>query len=148
MRRYGKAFWMTLLVKQNKHHKHNVFVHTLKVAYHIAKAGRWDLVAAALLHDIAKPFSAYQDDEDKLTGEYSFTNHEAMGHYLIKDWKFISDKTKDIVRYHYLIRGMHKAKKKGNINKYNRLKRLWDGLTDTMRKDLSIFMTADDKGKK
>ena len=150
MKRFGKDFWVTLLIKQNRWHKHNVLVHTLKVAYHLARKGRWDMVAAGLLHDIAKPLSAYQDERDIAggEGERSFTNHEAMGYYLIKDWKFISTKTKDIVRYHYLIRGMHKAKKRGQMNKYNRQKKLWNGLTNEMKADLGVFLACDDLGKK
>lgn len=147
MNRYGKAFWITLLVKQNKYHTHSVLGHTFKVVYHLIKKGRYDMVMAGFLHDIAKPLAAYQDDGDKITGEYSFTNHEAMGYHVIKNWP-VAKRTKDLVRYHYLIRGMYKAKQKGKLNKYKRQKRLWDSLDDTMRADLGVFLACDDLGKK
>ena len=152
MKRYGKAFWMTLLVKQNKHHAHSVLGHTLHVTYHLAKAGRWDLVPAGILHDIAKPLSAYQDEKDiaEGLGNYSFTNHETFGYHIIKNlpaW-LVSDYTKDIVRYHYLIRGMYKAKERGQRGKYLRQKRIWDNLSDDFKQDLGAFLKADDKGKK
>lgn len=143
-----KAFLTTMFIKQNKYHAHSVIGHTIKVAYELAKKGRWDLVPAGILHDIAKPLSAYQDQEDLITGEYSFTNHEVFGYLVIKDCLFISDYTKNIVRYHYIIRGMHKAKLKDDLPKYRRLKRIWNGLSDNFKADLGIFLAADDLGKK
>ena len=152
MKRYKKAFWKTLFWHQNKWHAHGVAVHTLKVMYHCAKKGRFDLLGAALLHDIAKPLSAYHDDEDIKTGckDYSFTNHEELSYQLIKKWPkwLVSDKTKNIVRYHYHIRGMKKAKEKGQIGKYNRYKREWDKLDEKTKKDLGVFLACDDLGKK
>jgi len=147
--RYNKAFWKTLFWHQNKWHKHGVFVHTLKVAYHVAKMGRFDLIPAALLHDIAKPLTAYHDKEDIAGGckDYSFTNHEELSYHLIKNWP-VSDKTKNIVRYHYHIRGMHKARAKGNLGKLNRYKRGWNKLTPRLKDDLGLFLKCDDKAKK
>jgi len=104
------------------------------------------MVLAGLLHDIAKPHSAHQDKEDIITGEYSFTNHEAMGYHIIKNW-YISDRTKLLVRYHYLIRGMDLSKKRNKISKYNRQKRIWDSLNNKMQEDLKIFQKCDDLGK-
>ncbi len=150
MKRIDKAFFCTMFIKQNKHHKHSVLGHTVKVMYHLLKKGRVDMLLAGMLHDIAKPIAAYQDKEDIITGEYSFTNHEVFGWYLIKDlptW-LVSDYTKNIVRYHYLIRGMHKAKLKDNLPKYRRLKRIWDKLTPEFKADLGVFMACDDLGKK
>jgi len=148
MKRYGKAFWTTLFWKQNKWHKHSVLGHTLKVTWELIKIKRYDLVLAGILHDIGKPLSAYQDDKDKITGEYSFTNHEEFSWHLIKNINWISDYTKDIVRYHYLIRGMKKAKEKGKFAKYRRLRKIWDTLDTGFKKDLGVFLKCDDLGKK
>jgi len=148
--RYKKPFFKSLFWHQNKWHRHGVLVHTLKVMYHVAKAGRFDLLAAAMLHDIAKPLTAYHDAEDIKEGskDYSFTNHEELSYYLIKDWKWITKKTKDVVRYHYHIRGMAKAKEKGKVGKYNRYKREFIKLHPRLKYDLAFFMKCDDKGKK
>ncbi len=152
MKRLDKAFFMTMFIKQNKYHAHSVLGHTIKVAYELIRKDRWDLVPAGILHDIAKPLSAHQDKEDieEGQGNYSFTNHEIFGYYLIKDWPewLVSNYTKDIVRHHYLIRGMSKAKKKGNFAKYRRLRRIWDKLDNDFKADLGVFMAADDLGKK
>jgi HD superfamily phosphohydrolase len=146
VKRYKKAFWITLFVKQNNHHEYSVLVHTLKVTYHLIRHKKYNMILAGLLHDIAKPLSAHQDEKDKLTGEYSFTNHEAMGYYIIKNWP-ISERTKILVRYHYLLRGMHLAKKRNQIGKYNRQKRHWDRLDEVTQKDLAKFLECDDLGK-
>ena len=147
-----KAFLTTMFIKQNKYHAHSVIGHTIKVAYELAKKGRWDLVPAGILHDIAKPLSAHQDEKDIVEGlgYFSFTNHEIFGYHVIKNWPswLVSDYTKNIVRHHYLIRGMHKSKKKGNYAKYRRLRRIWDKLDDDFKADLGVFMAADDAGKK
>jgi len=152
MKRYGKAFWTTMLWHQNKWHLHGVTVHTLKVMYHVIKKGRLDLLPAALLHDIAKPITAYHDADDIKGGckDYSFTNHEELSYRIIKNWPnwLISDYNKNIVRYHYHIRGMHKAKLKNKIGKYNRYKRDWDRLDLDFKKDLGVFLACDDLGKK
>lgn len=60
----------------------------------------------------SKPLVAYQKDEDKEFGKYSFTDHEERSYQLIKNWFFVSEYTKRIVRYHYLIRDIEKSKKK------------------------------------
>ncbi len=147
MKRYKKkAFWITLFVKQNKWHNHSVLVHTLKVTFHLVRHKRFDMIMAGLLHDVAKPLSAHQDEEDLQTGYYSFTNHEAMGYHVIKKWP-VSKKTKILVRYHYLIRGMSNAQKRGQEGKYNRQKRIWDSLSEEMQNDLKIFQKCDDLGK-
>ncbi|MCD6435191.1 MAG: HD domain-containing protein [Clostridiales bacterium] len=151
-KRYGFNFWKSLLYHQNKHHAHGVFIHTLKVVYHLGKKGRWDLVPAGVLHDIAKPLTAQpdQDDIDEGLGGLSFEHHEFFGWYLIRNWPtwLVSDYTKNVVRYHYLIRGMTKAKIKGNYAKYRRLRRIWDKLSPEFQEDLGAFMLADDRGKK
>lgn len=144
-----KAYLTTMFIKQNKHHAHSVLGHTVKVVWELIKKDRWDLVPAGILHDIAKPLSAYQDEKDiaEGLGHYSFTNHEVFGYLMIKDWP-ISDYTKDIVRHHYLIRGMHKARVKNDLPRYRRLRRIWDKLDTDFKADLGIFMAADDLGKK
>lgn len=149
MKRLDKAFFVTMFIKQNKHHAHSVLGHTVKVTWELIKKGRWDLVPAGILHDIAKPLSAYQDarDIEEGLGFYSFTNHEVFGYHMIKNWP-ISDYTKNIVRYHYLIRGMHKARLRDNQPKLRRLKRIWNKLDDDFKDDLAAFMVADDLGKK
>jgi len=152
LKRFRKPFWVTMFYHQNKHHKHGVIIHTLKVTYHLIRKNRWDLVPAGLLHDIAKPLTAYQDEDDinEGLGDYSFTNHEVFGYTMLKncpDW-LVSDYTKNIVRYHYLIRGMHKARVKKDIPKLKRLKRIWSKLTPDFKDDLAIFLVCDDLGKK
>ena len=146
----NKNFWKSLLYRQNDHHRYGVFRHTLMVAYHLLKAKEYKMVMAALLHDIGKPFTAKADAKDiaRGRGELSFTNHEELSYQIIKKWPFISDYTKLIVRHHYLIRGMKKAKEKGQIEKYRRLQRVWNGLSDEMKADLAIFLKADDAAKK
>jgi hypothetical protein len=136
------------LFKQNKHHKHGVFLHTLKVIYHCYKAGRYDLLVPALLHDIGKPIVAYQKPEDIEANEYSFTDHEEKSYQIIKNWRFLSEKTKLIVRYHYLIRDIKKSKEKGDVKRYLEKKRIWDELDNKMKEDLKVFLKCDDNGKK
>ena len=36
------------------------------------------MIPAAFLHDIGKPYVAFQNEKDKQIGEYSFFNHEEM----------------------------------------------------------------------
>ncbi len=143
-----KEFFMTLFIKQNKWHRYSVLVHTLALVYHAIKAKQYKMIPAAILHDIGKPIVAYQDDKDRRTGEYSFTNHEEIGYQLIKKIPFISDYTKKLVRYHYLIRGTQKAKEKGQTGKYHRLKRISSHLDEELLKDLSLFFQFDELAKK
>ncbi len=147
---YNKYFWKSLLYRQNDHHRYGVFRHTVMVLVHLLKAKQYKMAAAAILHDFGKPITARPDAKDieRGRGELSFTNHEEMSYQMIKNWGFVSDYTKTLVRYHYLIRGMSKAKQKGLDAKYRRLKRIWDGLTPEMRRDLGVFLKADDLAKK
>ena len=146
---FSYNFWKSLLFRQNDYHRYGVFRHTMIVVYHLFKMKQYKMLAAGLLHDIGKPFTANADAKDiaRGRGELSFTNHEEISYKIIKDWSFISEYTKQIVRYHYLIRGMGKAKQKGEMPKYKRLKRVWDSLSQEMKDDLAIFMQADDKAK-
>ena len=143
-------FWKALLYRQNNYHAHGVFLHSVLVVYHLFKLKQYKMLMAGVLHDISKPIVAKPDAKDieRGFGELSFTSHEEMGFQTIKNWSFISDYTKEIVRYHYLIRGMGKAKQKGEMAKYRRLKRVWDGLSLEMKSDLGFFLKADDLAKK
>jgi hypothetical protein len=145
---FSKAFLRSLFLKQNGYHKHGVFVHTLKVIFHLTVAKQWKMIPAAILHDIGKPFTAKQDKpEDVANDEYSFKNHEEISYQLIKNWWFISDYTKQLVRYHYLIRDINKSKERDE-KRYKRLVKIWDKLSPEFISDLQIFLDADDKGKK
>ncbi|MEA3288881.1 MAG: HD domain-containing protein [Campylobacterota bacterium] len=143
-----KDFFLSLFWKQNKWHNHGVFIHTLLVVYYVIKNKQYKMIPAAFLHDIGKPLCVYQDEDDKITGEYSFTNHEELSYQLIKDINSISNYTKDIVRYHYLIRGIENAKKKNQTGKYKRQKRIYDKLDKKLIEDLKLFMIYDDLAKK
>lgn len=144
---FKKEFFLSICCKQNKWHSHGVFLHTLKVVYYTFKNQQYKMLASAFLHDIGKPFVVYQDDEDKITGEYSFTNHEEVSYQIVKNWIFLSPYSKNLIRYHYLIRGMKNAKTKNQMGKYRRLKRIYDRLDGDFIKDLEIFLKFDDLGK-
>lgn len=150
MKRFNLRFLNSLIWRQNRHHKHGVIVHTLKVVYYLLKFKQFKMLAAGLLHDIGKPFVAFQDESDlkKDSISYSFVNHEEASYQIIKNWKFISDYTKDIVRYHYIIRDMNLSLKKDKIERYRRLKRIWDCIPNDIRNDLVEFLKCDDLGKK
>ena len=148
-KRYTKTFFKTLFYIQNKYHKHGVILHTLRVAYGTLKFKQYRMFTAALLHDFGKPFVAYQDESDlkQYFESYSFTNHEEASYQIIKKWTFISDYTKNLVRYHYIIRDMKKSKQKGKFARYNRLHKIWVKLPEEFKKDLEIFIKIDDYGK-
>ena len=144
---FSKIFWITLLFKQNKWHKHGVLVHTLKVLFGVVKAKDYKFIAVALFHDIGKPFVAYQDDEDKITGEYSFTDHEERSYQIVKNWFFLSSWTKKVIRYHYIIRDIKNSKRKGLTKRLERLEKSWEQLDENFIKDLEQFLIYDDYGK-
>ena len=109
---FSREFLRSLFIVQNKWHQHGVLLHILRVCYYCIKGGDLKFIAAALLHDISKPFVAYvKDEEDIKYKEYSFTDHEERSYVMIKDLFFISEYTKNLVRYHYLIRDIEKSKK-------------------------------------
>ena len=144
---YSIAFLESLFFIQNKWHQHGVLFHTFRVIYNILKAREFKFFGAALLHDIGKPFTAYKyDSEDIKYGEYSFTDHEEKSYQIIKNWSFISEYTKDIVRYHYLIRDIKRSKKE-NLKRFAQKQKIWDSLSDETKKDLAKFMIYDDLGK-
>ncbi len=144
---YSKPFLKSLLITQNKWHQHGVFLHTLRVVYYALKAGEKKFFAAALLHDIGKPFTAFvKDEEDREFNEYSFTDHEERSYQIIKNWSFISEYTKDMVRYHYLIRDINKSKKE-DLERYALKQDIWDSLDEEMQEDLRRFLVYDDAAK-
>ncbi len=143
----SKPFLVSAFAKQNQYHRHGVIVHTLKVVYQLIKNKHYALVPAGILHDIGKPFTAKQDKQEDIDGGwYSFKNHEEMSWFIIRNWPFVSDYTKDIVRYHYLIRDISKSAVR-DPKRHKRLKKRWDGLSEDMKKDLRDFLVCDDMGK-
>ena len=140
-------FLITLFWKQNKWHSHSVLVHTLRVVYFTFKAKQYHMLAAAFLHDIGKPGSSYQDEEDVLENIYSFTDHEELSFQLIKNVSFISTYTKNLVRYHYLIRDLKNSKARGNYSRYAEKFDIWNSLSPSMQEDLHVFIKLDDRGK-
>jgi len=140
-----KIFLITLFWKQNKYHKHGVFMHTVKVCLQAIR-GDIKFLPAAICHDFGKPFVAYQKEEDIINNEYSFTDHEEESYQIIKNWPFLSEWTKLIVRHHYLIRSMSKEKTR-NPELYKSKKEIWDSLSDDMKSDLAVFLKMDDGGK-
>jgi len=144
---FSIPFWHSLLWVQNKYHQHGVFVHTLRVVWELLKAKRYKMVAAGFLHDIGKPFVAYKkDEEDVIYGEYSFTDHEEMSYILIKKLPFLSSYTKNLVRYHYLIRDIKKSQTE-DYSRYETKKAIWDNLSKDFQEDLALFLECDDKAK-
>ena len=141
-----KPFLKTLFWKQNGHHKHGVLIHTLRVTYYTFINRDYKMIPAASLHDIGKPVVAYQKEEDIPLGEYSFTDHEEKSYQIIKDWGFVSDYTKQLVRYHYLIRDIVKHKTK-DPKRAQQKQKIWDSLTLETQKDLERFIKYDDLGK-
>lgn len=143
----SKPFWKSLFFTQNKWHQHGVLIHTLRVVYNVIKAAEFRFIVAALLHDIGKPVAAFKKDaEDIEFNEYSFTDHEERSYQIIKKWYFVSAYTKNIVRYHYLIRDLSKSKKE-EPKRYLRKKKIWDKLSNELKNDLALFLIYDDKAK-
>ena len=144
---FRKEFFITLFLKQNKHHRFGVLLHSLALVYHTTRHKQYKMIPSAFLHDIGKPIITFQDEKNKITGEYSFYNHEELSYQVIKSWKILTY-TKNLVRYHYLIRGMYKAKERNQIGKYKRMKRSYDKLDSSFINDLELFMKFDDLAKK
>ena len=144
---FSKPFLRSLFFVQNKWHQHGVLLHTLRVTYYCLKGGDFKFFAAGLLHDIGKPFVAFvKDDEDREFDEYSFTDHEERSYQIIKNWFFIGEYTKKLVRYHYLIRDIKKSKKE-DLERYAQKVEIWNGLDDDLKADLERFLIYDDMGK-
>lgn len=148
---------ITIFWKQNKRHRHWVLVHTLKVTYYIIKNKKYRMISAWLLHDLWKPVMATRNKNKKL--DFSFHWHEEKSYQIIKNWPFISNYTKKLVRWHYLIRWTKKALEKSKDetknekyrqhwkNEYTRQKYVWDNLDDSFKKELSLFLKYDDMWK-
>ncbi|AZL53728.1 hypothetical protein EI285_03700 [Aliarcobacter skirrowii] len=81
---FRKEFFITLFLKQNKHHRFGVLLHTLALVYHTTRHKQYKMIPSAFLHDIGKPIITFQDEKDKITGEYSFYNHEELSYQVIK----------------------------------------------------------------
>lgn len=144
---FSIPFWRSLLFVQNKWHQHGIFVHTLRVTYYTLKAGQFKMLSAALLHDVGKPSTAFvKDEEDEIHGEYSFTDHEERSYEIIKNWPFVNEYTKDLVRYHYLIRDIKKSATE-DLKRHEEKKKIWETLDAMMHEDLRIFLEFDDLGK-
>jgi predicted HD phosphohydrolase len=144
---FSKPFLDSLFFTQNKWHQHGVLLHTLRVVYYTLVNGDFKMLAAALLHDIGKPFVAFKkDEEDWDFDEWSFTDHEERSYQIIKNWPFLSDYTKNLVRYHYLIRDIRKSKKE-DLARFAQKKAIWDKLDDAFKADLERFLRYDDLGK-
>jgi CRISPR/Cas system-associated endonuclease Cas3-HD len=107
----------------------------------------YKFIVPAIFHDIGKPFSAYQKPEDILTKEYSFTDHEEVSYQIIKNWFFLSDWTKDIVRYHYIIRDIKKCKQKNDLVSLKEKEAIFNTFSDEFVKELEVFLIYDDCGK-
>ncbi len=137
----------TVFWKQNKHHKYGVLLHTLKVVYHVVQKRLYRMIPAAFLHDISKPFVAYQKPEDIPVHEYSFTDHEEESYRMVRNLRGIGKYTKDLVRYHYLLRDMSKCLKRHQIDRYAEKKRIWDNLPANFQQDLRRFQKCDDAAK-
>jgi hypothetical protein len=106
------------------------------------------MIPAAFLHDISKPFVAYQKPEDIPLHEYSFTDHEEESFQMIKNLRGISKFTKDLVRYHYLLRAMSKCLKRNQMDRYTEKKEIWDQLPVHFKQDLKQFQKCDDAAKR
>ena len=144
---FSRPFLVSLFFTQNKWHQHGVLMHTLRVTYHVLRAGNFKFFASAILHDIGKPTVAFKKDEEDIEfDEYSFTDHEERSYQMIKNLPFISQYTKNIVRYHYLIRDIKKSKTE-DIKRYNDKIKIWNSLSDEMHEDLRKFLIYDDLGK-
>ena len=144
---FSVPFLRSLFFMQNKWHQHGILVHTLRVTYYTLKAGQFRMFMAALLHDVGKPFTAFvKDEEDEIYGEYSFTDHEERSYQIIKNWPCISEYTKNLVRYHYLIRDIKKSATE-NPQRHLEKKKIWDSLDNEMHEELRIFLEFDDLGK-
>ena len=148
---------ITIFWKQNSWHSHGVFIHTLKVTWWAIKNWNYKMISAWLLHDIWKPIVATRDNSKELS--FSFHGHEEKSYQMIKNIPFISDYTKKLVRWHYLIRWISKAEEKSLDkkrtpedkihwkNENERQKKVWANLDENFKKDLALFLKFDDYGK-
>jgi hypothetical protein len=144
---FSKPFMMSLFFVQNKYHQHGVLVHTMRVVYYTLKAFDFRLLSAAFFHDLGKPFVAFKKDDEYIEfNEYRFTDHEEISYEIVKNWFFLSDYSKKIIRYHYLIRDIKKSKQE-DLARHDKKLLIWNSLDDTLRLDLERFLKYDDLGK-
>jgi len=148
---------ITIFWKQNSWHRHGVLIHTLKVTWWSIKDWSYKMIPAWLLHDIWKPSTSTRDDTKELS--FSFHWHEEKSYQIIKNIPFISEYTKKLVRWHYLIRWISKAKEKSLDSKrsdkdrkhwdseYIRQQEVWKKLDENFKKDLALFLKYDDYWK-
>jgi hypothetical protein len=148
-----KYFLMTLFIKQNKYHRFSVLRHTLVVTKYCFIHKKYSMIPAGLLHDIGKPVVAFQDEKDKVENTYSFTGHEEKSYEIIRKWP-ISNRTKILVRYHYLITGMATDTRKFTKTGEQRFKdsfdkrlEIWNSLNAAQQYELMVFKIFDDLGK-
>lgn len=146
---FRKEFFITSFWKQNKWHRHGVFIHTVRLIYQCIINRKYSYIPAAILHDIGKPIIAHQTEKDKINKEYSFTNHEEISYRMICKYSFISNFTKYLVRYHYIHRAIDKSLRKGNFKKYARLEKKYKKINPILISHLQTFQELDDiaKGK-
>lgn len=144
---FSKPFLESLFFVQNKWHQHGVFIHTLRVVYYTLKGNKFKMLGAAFFHDIGKPSTAFvKDYEDRKYDEYSFTDHEERSYQIIKNWFFLSEYTKKMVRYHYLIRDIYLSETR-DMDRHLEKKKIWESLSQSLQEDLKIFLKFDDMGK-
>ena len=144
---FSKNYLKSLFFVQNKWHQHGILVHTLRVVYYTLKSKEFKMLGTAFFHDIGKASTAFvKDEEDRKYNEYSFTDHEERSYEIIKNWYFLSEYTKNMVRYHYLIRDIYLSKTRDEL-RYKKKKIIWESLSQSMRNDLNVFLILDDKGK-
>ncbi len=120
--------------------------HTLNVVYNVFQRRLYRMIPAAFLHDISKSFVAYQKPEDILVNEYSFTDHEEKSYEMIRNLRGVSNYTKNLVRYHYLIRDMEKCWENNKI-RYTEKNKVWNGLNSHFQQELKKFLKCDDAAK-
>lgn len=126
------------------------------VFWYALLSSRRRFLLAALLHDIGKPFVATFDGDDY---GYSFTNHEEKSYQMIKRIPFISNYTKNLVRYHYIIRRIVKDSEKLSEGKnssngdlitqesISEMINTYNSFSKEFKRDLRMFQKLDDKAK-
>lgn len=130
-------------------------MHTLKVFW-LALVSESKFCAAALFHDIGKPLVATLDEDGY---DYSFTNHEERSYQIVKNWPFISEFTKDLIRHHYITRRIERDSERLKEGKnssngdlvtqegINEMIKTYNSFSREFKMDLKKFKVLDDKAK-